>query len=222
MAYGRTFLQLVNDVLRELREPTVASWDETDYSTLIGQFVNSCKRDAENAWTWSDLRNSFEITTAVDTITYEFTGTDQRAQVLDGWNTTTGVQLRTKTWRQMNQVYYGVGSASPLLGSADSYVPNGVSNTGASQVDIYPSPSAAEELTFSVYQPQLDLDDDADVMLVPFRPVVEGALARARFERGEDGGVSFEGQTAFMVKSLADHIAIEANKEPEDLQWEPV
>ena len=220
MAYGRTFLQLVNDVLRELREPEVDTWNENEYSTMVGSFINSCKRDAENAWTWSDLRNSYAVTTADGTITYELEETDQRAQILDAWNTTTQEELRLKSWRSMNRVYFG---AEPdQEGYVTHYVPNGVASaTGASQVDLWPTPNSVQDLIFNVYAPQLDLDADADVMLVPSRPVVEGALARARFERGEDGGVSFEGQALFMAKSLGDHIAIEAGRHPEDLQWEP-
>jgi hypothetical protein len=221
MAYGRTFLQLVNDVLRELREPEVASWDETDYSTMIGAFVNSCKRDAENAWKWSDLRESFSISTVDGTVTYSLTGTDGRAQVLDAWNTTTQEELRMKTWRQMNAVYFG--TEPDQEGNVTHYVSNGVATAdGSFQVDVWPTPNSVQTLVFNMYAPQLDLDADDDVMLVPHRPVIEGTLARARFERGEDGGVSFEGQSAFMAKSLSDHIAIEANRHPEDLQWEPV
>lgn len=221
MAYGRSFLNLVNDVLRELREPEVSTWDETDYSTMIGSFINSCKRDAENAWRWNDLRDTFEISTIADTVTYALAGTDERAQILDGWNTTTNGELMKRTWRSMNAVYFG--SASPAEGYVDSYVPNGINaSTGEYQVDVYPIPDSVQTLKFSVYAPQLDLDDDADVMVVPHRPIVEGALARARFERGEDGGVSFEGQTAFMMRALGDAISLDAMKHVEDVSWEPV
>jgi hypothetical protein len=221
MAYGRTFLQLINDVLRELREPEVTDWNETDYSTMIGAFVNSCKRDAENAWTWSDLRNSYSVATAADTITYALTGTDGRARVLDAWNTTTQEELRQKTWRQMNAVYFG--TEPDQEGNVTHYISNGVSTAaGEFQVDVWPTPNSVQALVFNVYAPQLDLDSNSDVMLVPHRPVVEGTLARARFERGEDGGVSFEGQSAFMARSLSDHIAMEANRHPEDLMWEPI
>lgn len=223
MAYGRTFLQVINDVLRELREPEVAAWDETDYSKMIGGFVNSIKRDAENSWKWNDLRDTFEVTTVSGTITYAFGGTDERAQILDGWNTTAGTnyELKTRTWRSMNAVYFG--AADPDAGNVDSWVPNGVNaSTGEYQIDVYPEPNSVQTLKFSVYAPQLDLDADADVMVVPHRQVVEGTLARARFERGEDGGVSFEGQAAFMFRALGDAIAIDAMKHPEDVDWVPV
>jgi hypothetical protein len=221
MAYGRTFLQLVNDVLRELREPEVSTWDETDYSTMIGGFINSCKRDAENAWRWTALRDTFDITCTADVVTYSFTDTDERAQVLDAWNNTTSTELNKLTWRQMNRVYFG--AATPASGNVDSWVPNGINaSTGAYQVDVYPIPDSEQSLSFNVYAPQADLDADLDVMVVPHRPIVEGTLARARFERGEDGGVSFEAQAAFMAKALGDHIALDAANHVEDTQWEPV
>jgi hypothetical protein len=220
MAYGRTFLQLVNDALRELREDEVATWDATEYSTLVGQFINSCKRDAENAWRWTALRNSFIVPTVAGTVTYQLTDTDERAQVLDAWNTTTGGQLSKLTWQTMNALYFG---GTPQSGAVTSWVPNGTNpSTGALQLDVYPVPVAAENLNFTVYAPQADLDADADVMVVPHRPVVEGAVARARYERGEDGGVSFSEQLGFMFRALADHIALDANQHPDDVTWEAV
>ncbi len=224
MAYGRTFLQLVNDVLRELREPEVATWDQDDQSIRVATWINSCKRDAEAAHRWTMLRDTFEISTEEDVVTYAFTDTDERAQVLDAWNTTAGCnyELNKTTWRRMNAVYYG--AATPLSGNVTDFVPNGVSAvTGAYQVDVYPIPAAAvQTLTFTVYVPQADMDADDTVMVVPYRPIVEGALARARFERGEDGGVGFEGQAAFMAKVLGDHIALDASNHVEDSCWEPV
>lgn len=221
MAYGRTFLNLVNDVLRELREPTVSTWNENDYSTLVGGWINACKREAENIWRWTALRRTFEINTTEDVVTYSLTGTDERVQVLDAWNETEETELTKTTWQYMNSLFFG--DQTPQEGPAELWVPNGVNtSTGAYQVDIWPVPTAAAQvLQFNVYAPQLDLDEDADVMVVPHRAVVEGALARAKHERGEDGGVSKAEQEDFMRRALADSIAIDANQHVEDLQWDP-
>lgn len=218
MPYGRSYLTLVNDVLAELREPTVTTVSGNLYSSLIGRFVNSCKREVEAAWRWSMLRTSFTVPTVVDQVTYNLTGTDERVQVLDAWNTTTDIELKRKTWAEMNEIYYG--ATPPRTGAAEYWTPNGIhSSTGAYQFDIYPRPTAVESLVFNVYRPQLDLSADADVMLVPYQPVVDGALARARYERGEDGGVSAQGQNDYMLRALANHLAIDANQHPEDLIW---
>jgi hypothetical protein len=47
-------------------------------------------------------------------------------------------------------------------------------------------------------------------------------VARARFERGEDGGVSSSGQRDFMAQALGDHIALDAGNVQSDLAWVPV
>jgi hypothetical protein len=52
-----TYLDLVNNVLRRLRETEVASVQSTAYSKLIGDIVNDAKDLVENSWDWSALRN---------------------------------------------------------------------------------------------------------------------------------------------------------------------
>ena len=43
-----TYLELVNDVLIRLREAEVETVSQTDYSKLIGKFVNDAKRSEEH------------------------------------------------------------------------------------------------------------------------------------------------------------------------------
>ena len=45
-----TYLELVNDVLLRLREQTVTTVSLTNYSQLIGKFVNDSKRQIEDAY----------------------------------------------------------------------------------------------------------------------------------------------------------------------------
>ena len=47
-----TYLQIVNKVLRRLRENEVSSINENPYSLLIGDLVNVVKREVEDAWDW--------------------------------------------------------------------------------------------------------------------------------------------------------------------------
>lgn len=218
----RTFLQLVNDVLEELREPAVAAWDENDYSTLIGRFVNDSKRAVENAHPWHALRDTFVIPTVAGTVTYAFTGTDERAQVMDAWNFTTGGEMTETTWRGMNQLYFGLGGAAVQEGSPDRWVHNGTDATGQSQVDVYPVPDAVESLKFTVYAPVPDFTADADICYIPHHPIVKTALALARGERGEDGGISTGEALNFAVSAAADAIALDAAKHSEDYVWSAV
>jgi len=220
---SRTFLQMVNDVLRELREPEVTTWNQSDYSELIGTYVNSAKRDVENAWNWDALRDTFSITCVTSTVTYSFTGTNDRAKVLDGWNYTQGWELRERTWRGMNRVYYGNSGGNVTTGNVNSYVLNGVDLSEQTQIDVYPIPdNSTDVLKFTVYDPPSDFTLDADECIIPHRPIVETALARARGERGEDGGISTSEQAAFAMRASADAIALDAARHSEDTTWEAV
>ena len=53
-----TYLNLVNNVLRRLREDTVTTVTNNTYSTMVGDFVNDAKEIVESAWDWSALRTT--------------------------------------------------------------------------------------------------------------------------------------------------------------------
>ena len=65
-----TYLDAVNNVLRRLREPTVTSVTDTDYSAMIGVFVNDAKRDIEDAHDWNALSDTLTATTTADIFNY--------------------------------------------------------------------------------------------------------------------------------------------------------
>ena len=59
-----TYLQLVNAVMKRLRESTVTSVDQNTYSALVGELVNESKRIVENAWDWEALRSDITFNTS--------------------------------------------------------------------------------------------------------------------------------------------------------------
>ena len=63
--------------------------------------------------------------------------------------------------------------------------------------------------------------DDTDTTKIPKEPIVLAALARAFVERGEDGGLSSSEAFALAKKALADAIAIEVARSPENDAWIP-
>jgi hypothetical protein len=67
-----TYLELVNNVLKRLRERTVNAVSESAYSELIGVLVNDAKSEIENAWNWSALRNTLTLTTSSGVFNYEW------------------------------------------------------------------------------------------------------------------------------------------------------
>ena len=110
----------------------------------------------------------------------------------------------------------------PHSGSPDYYAVNGVDVNGDIQVDVYPIPDAAYTIRFYGYAPSAELTSDSDTILVPKNPVVSLAWAKAIEERGEDGGINVSSQYAVAKQALADFIAIEAGRRPEDTLWYPV
>ena len=78
-----TYLQLVNSVLRRLREDEVSSVSQNSYSKLIGEFVNDAKRSVEDAYDWTALRTTLTVTTDDTTFNYVLTGSQNRMKLLD-------------------------------------------------------------------------------------------------------------------------------------------
>ena len=55
-----TYLQLVNSVLRRMRETETDTIENSNdsYVKLVGEFVNDARRIVEDAWDWSALRTT--------------------------------------------------------------------------------------------------------------------------------------------------------------------
>ena len=71
----------------------------------------------------------------------------------------------------------------------------------------------------NITRPQDDLSDAADILLVPYEPVIAGAFARALVERGEDGGLSSAEAYGLFKGILSDQIALEAGQFVENECW---
>ena len=80
-----TYLQIVNSVLRRLREEEVSTVAQNSYSKLIGEFVNDAKRTVEDAYDWTALRTELPVSLVADTTTYSLTGSGTNLKCcLDG------------------------------------------------------------------------------------------------------------------------------------------
>jgi hypothetical protein len=211
-----TYLEVVNKVLRRLREPTVASVSENSYSALIGELVNVSKREIEDAWNWSVLRTTLTATTAPDLFNYVLSGAGTRFRVLEIINDTDNfyMQPRDGKWFESNLLMVPVTKGSPLY-----YNFNGVTTYGDTQVDVFPVPNGVYTLRFNVVMPQDDLTTDAEVVQIPYQLLIEGVLARAIAERGEDGGN--QDQEMRYRNMLADLISIENGHRVEETTWYP-
>ena len=213
------YLDAVNKVLKRLRERPVVSVSDTEYSTLIGMFINDSKREVEEAWDWSALRQSLTVTTTSGVFNYELNGTQNDLNVLYVTNVTSTAFMSYQSAAWFDDKFL---STSVATGSPSNYSFNGVSSDGDTLVDIYPKPDGVYTLRFNVVQRTADLEADSTKFNVPSHPVVMLAYAKAIEERGEDNAQT--GNTAFAVanKVLNDAIQLDANKHPEELIWNSI
>lgn len=211
-----TYLDLVNNVLRRMREEEVSSVQSTTYSKMVGDFVNDAKKIVEAAWDWSALRTTLTITTTADIFNYVLTGSQNRIKALNVINDTDNIfmEYRPATWfddKYLNQ--------DPVSGSPEYYTYNGVDSSGDSQIDVYPKPDGVYTIRFNCIFRNDDLSADIDTLLIPSMPVIHLAIALLARERGETGGTSAPEYFGIADKYLSDAIALDAQKHPDETIW---
>ena len=211
-----TYLELINDVLVRLRETTVSTTTETSYSTLIGKFVNDAKRQIEDAFSWNALGQTITVTTAASTASYSLTGAGQKFQVMDVINTTSNVGLINISFVDMNRKL----NFTPLVNSIPTeFAFDGVDASYDTKVNLYPIPDGAYTIKFALTVPQATLSSGSTVVLVSDVLVAQNAFARALVERGEDGGLSSSEAYLLYKAMLADYIALEGTRYPENQEF---
>jgi len=211
-----TYLDLVNNVLTRLREPTVTSVQDTTYSKLIGVYVNDAKREVEDAYDWNSLTTTLTATTTDSVFNYILTGSGTRFRVIDVLNDTNDFQMKYASTVWMDRQFLLVDSGK---GSPAYYNFNGVDSNGDTQVDLYPIPDAAYTIRFNLIVPQTDLVSDTDRILVVPHLVSMLAYAKAIAERGEDSGILSSEAYQIYRLALADAVAIERNRYLEEVVW---
>ena len=211
-----TYLQLVNSVLRRLREDEVTSVSQNSYSKLIGEFVNDAKRTVEDSYDWTALRTTLTVSTTTETFNYVLTGSQNRMKVLDVINDTSDFFMQYRASRWMDNAFL---IETPPIGSPQFYSFNGVNAAGDNAVDVYPKPSGVFQLRFNVVLRTADFTEDTETLAVPSSPVVQIATALGARERGETGGTSAAELFSLADNTLADAIAIDASQHPEETIW---
>jgi hypothetical protein len=218
-----TALVVVNNVLQRLRESTVtsATFPTNTYAQLVLKFVNDTKREVEDAYNWSALRQTKTISLAAATATYTLTGAGQRFRFIDPsnrmWNNTnkTGIYpIRDSVleeWKRINTLNNQYPSWYRFQGES----------SGDPIVEFYPTPDATYSVTVQLYIPEVDLVLYSDTFTVPLGLVEQGAYARAEAERGEDGSILSSESWTLYQNELASSIARSNERNVEELVWTP-
>ena len=211
-----TYLNLVNNVLRRLREDEVSSVNDNTYSKMVGDFVNDAKKFVESAWDWSALRTTLTVSTTADIFNYVLTGSQNKIKVLHAINDTSNLTMQYQPQVWFDDKYL---INTPVSGAPQYYTFNGVDSSGDTQIDIYPKPDATYTLRLNCILRNDDLSADTDTLAIPSQPVIHMAIALLARERGETGGTSAPEYFGIADKYLSDAIALDALKHPEEVIW---
>lgn len=214
-----TYLELVNDVLLRLREQTVTTVSLTNYSSLIGKFVNDAKRQIEDAYDWNALGQEITITTSGSVYEYSLTGAGQKFRVSsDPLNTTSNVVMEVIPVGEMRRKQ----NLQPTITAVPTeYCFEGVDGNGDAKVQLWGRPNGVYTIKFFLTIPQATLSSDSTSVLVPDVLVAQNAYARALVERGEDGGLNSSEAYSLYKTMLSDYIALEATRFPEMQEFYP-
>jgi hypothetical protein len=212
------YIDIINNVLRRLREDTVTSVHQNNKSSLVADFVNDAKRLVEEAWDWSALRQDIRVTTGAGTQTYSLVGSQNRASIKDARNLTSSMFMprRSAAWGRRESLT-AVGQGQPTY-----WTPDGVDSNGDTQIKVWPTPDGAYSIDFNVVQRTADLEEEGDNLLVPHQPVILLARAMTAEERGDNDGEPLSAMYAKAKKSLGDAIQYDAALYNEELIWNAV
>ena len=223
-----SYLSVVNSVLRRLREREVTSVNDNAYARLIGTFVNDAKREVEDAWNWSHLKSSIQVTTVPGFFRYELNGSGQRFRLIYDYAGRPGVFNDTEDtflqkspstrWMSRQLNHNDVTENQPQW-----FEFNGFTSDGDVVVDFYPIPDKAYSINFDVAIPQADFStdgsDDSTIIACPAQPITFGAWSRAIYERGEDEGYLSDLAFRDYTNALADAISWDNNNTSDEANF---
>ena len=211
-----TYLNLVNNVMKRLREAEVTTVTQNTYSTMMGEFVNDAKEFVEDAWDWSGLRKTIVVTTSADDYTYTLTDSGIKDKLLDAINDTNNLRMVQDSRNKFNERQF---ISTAATGSPLYFAFTGVDANSDRTIEVYPTPNGAYSLRFDIVGREPKLSDDIDTCVLPPSPIIQLAVAMAVRERGETGGTSTQEYFAIANSSLSDAIALDAGHFPHETEW---
>jgi len=214
-----TYLQLVNSVLRRLREDEVATVEQNSYSRLIGELVNEAKETVENSWDWTGLRTTVVVPTVKSTYLYTIVDSQNKIKVLNVVNDTGNVFMARRGSSWMRNLFL---NQEPPESSPQYFNLKTLDANGDNVFEVYPIPDGVYDLNFSIVKREGYFTEDTDKLKVPTQPVLLLATALAARERGETGGTSAAEQFGLADRSIADAIAYDAAQHPDETIWTTV
>lgn len=213
-----TYLEIVNAVLRKLREDEVTVVQENDYSKLIGDFVNDALNSVEAAWDWSSLRQVIDLTTFDNQKTYSLTDFGIRGELMSLYNVSEKQEITQRTKAYIKDKHYK--DPDNTTGKPRYFAFDGTDVNNDTQVTFYPTPNDTYQLEANVVLRDQRLVNDADITKLPTQPIIQLAFAYALRERGETGGQGAMEQVVIAQTDLANAIALDAGNNSGELVFD--
>ena len=213
-----TYLEIVNAVLRKLREDEVTVVQENDYSKLIGDFVNDALNSVEAAWDWSSLRQVIDLTTFDNQKTYSLTDFGIRGELMSLYNVSEKQEITQRTKAYIKDKHYK--DPDNTTGKPRYFAFDGTDANNDTQVTFYPTPNDTYQLEANVVLRDQRLVNDADITKLPTQPIIQLAFAYALRERGETGGQGAMEQVVIAQTDLANAIALDAGNNSGELVFD--
>lgn len=233
-----TYLEIVNKVLRRLREPTVTTVTENSYSALVGEFVNDAKRFVEDSWQWRALHDKLTIPLTIGQESFAFkdynttaTGVPPTERARLQLSPTNGNALiRVIDTASSPYAYYegvivpfdynyigrsnataqGAGGVPREFVFSPAIRSGWTSGQSTGQISpLSPVTSGSYSVDFLLVNPQEPLDQSSAVLAVPADPVIQYAYLYCLYERGEELGEMLNITAEKAKASLADAISLD-------------
>lgn len=208
-----TYLNIVNEVLRRLREDEVSSVTQNTYSKMVGAFVNDAKQVVEDSHDWSTLRTTIVVPTVENTTEYSLTNAGERVKIYSAINDTSNFFMTYESPNWFNNAYYISGE---VTGTPNSYTFSGIDGNEDTKIQVYPKPDAVYSMRFDLIAREAELSNDTDTTVLPKNAIIHNAVALLARERGETGGTTAQDYFLIADRHLSDAVAIDAYKNPEE------
>lgn len=210
-----TVLELVNRVLRRLREDTVTSLVETPYSTMLVDLLHDVHQECVNDYDWSSMDHVIDIPVDASQRVLDLSRTESAGGDIDD----TGIGLKIDSTLRYDtvgrpMVWLFQDSSDEdgcrMLVCEENYMESlyqedrGQTNDDPSYISfrahpdrdgieatIWPPPTSTKHIRAKFWTPESEVDISTDVartLLVPARPLVLGTYLLALNERGEELG----------------------------------
>ena len=217
----KTYLQLVNNVLKALREDQTTDVNADGYIELVGKFVNDAKQQVEDSWDWSAYNEVRTSTIAGGADFFVLAGTDNRVklEMVSITDPTAGTNSLLVEIPRKVILLRSFTSTEGAAGIPTSYANNGVDANGDALISVSPASLTASNVMVSGWFRPTDLVSNADTLSIPYAPVQDLAVAMAVREGGESAGQTSAEYFEIAKRSLSDAIAYDSARNGEETDW---